>query len=210
MRGMETAGTISPRAGVEATSLTLLERVKAHDNTAWRRLVGLYSPLVFSWCRRCGLGDEDTADTVQEVFAAVAGNLAKFRRDRPGDTFCGWLRVITRNQIRLHFRRAANRPQAVGGTDANLRIQELPDENLDDPDSVDGRERTGLFHRALDLVRCEFEERTWQAFWLTVVEEMPSAEVCQRLGMTAVAVRQAKFRVLRRLRAELGEVPGMV
>ena len=79
--------------GNDVTSLSLLERAKARDSGAWKRLVELYSPLVFSWCQRRGLSPEDASDVMQEVFASVAGHLVTFRRTRPGDTFRGgWLR----------------------------------------------------------------------------------------------------------------------
>jgi RNA polymerase sigma-70 factor (ECF subfamily) len=195
------------RPNAEVTSISLLERVRVRDDVAWRRLVELYSPLVFSWCRRSGLGDEDCRDLVQEVFAAVATNIAKFRREQAGDTFRGWLRVIARNQMRLFFRRGGGLMNAAGGTSANRQIQELPDNFLEDSDpDTDKREASDVFRRALDMVRSEFEQHTWQAFWLTTVDERPSADVCRELNMTSGAVRQAKYKVLRRLRSELGEV----
>ena len=40
-----------------ATSLSLLERARNRDSEAWRRLVELYSPLVFFWARRAGLAE---------------------------------------------------------------------------------------------------------------------------------------------------------
>ena len=55
----------------------------------------------------------------------------------------------------------------------------------------------------LDLVRAEFEQRTWDAFWKTTVEGRPATDVGQELGMSANAVYLAKSRVLRRLREEL-------
>jgi RNA polymerase sigma-70 factor (ECF subfamily) len=63
-----------------------------------------------------------------------------------------------------------------------------------------------LFHQALGLIRDEFEQRTWQAFWRMAVDNRTSAEVAGELGMTTNAVRMAKSRVLRRLREELGEL----
>jgi RNA polymerase sigma-70 factor (ECF subfamily) len=61
---------------------------------------------------------------------------------------------------------------------------------------------SGLYRRALDLIRGEFEERTWQAFWLTAVEGWDTSAVAAELEMSPVAVRIAKSRVLARLRAE--------
>src|SRR5262249_14847420 len=77
-----------------APSLTLLQRARARQPAAWERLVALYAPLVLHWCRRAGLGDADAADVFQEVFRSVSEHLNEFRRDRPGDTFRGWLRTI--------------------------------------------------------------------------------------------------------------------
>jgi RNA polymerase sigma-70 factor (ECF subfamily) len=197
----------APR-NTDATSLTLLERAKSRDVVAWHRLVELYTPLVFSWCRRAGLAPKDGQDVIQEIFAAVAANLDRFHRDRPGDTFRGWVRVIARNQIHQYFRRQAELPHATGGTDAQIRIQELPEQPLDEPDAAAAAqdEQQRLMRRGLELIRGEFELHTWQAFWLTTVEQRSSTEVCQQLGMTSGAVRQAKFRVLRRLRTELGDL----
>jgi RNA polymerase sigma-70 factor (ECF subfamily) len=48
-----------------------------------------------------------------------------------------------------------------------------------------------------------FEQSTWQAFWLYVVEDRPPDDVAAELEMTVEAVYQAKSRVLRRLRREL-------
>ncbi len=59
----------------------------------------------------------------------------------------------------------------------------------------------------MDMVRSEFEERTWNAFWRSAVEDEPTSEIAESLGITANGVRQAKSRVLRRLGQELGELP---
>ena len=48
-----------------ATSTSLLQRVRDADAAAWRRLVELYGPLIFAWGRRHRLGDEDAADVVR-------------------------------------------------------------------------------------------------------------------------------------------------
>ena len=63
-----------------------------------------------------------------------------------------------------------------------------------------------LFHRALDLIRAEFEPRTWQAFWRTAIDGREAKDVAADLAMSQGAVRVAKSRVLQRLRAELGDV----
>src|SRR5438132_5611065 len=88
---MNGSSGVQPSTG---TSRSLLERVKADDPTAWERLVTLYAPLVFHWCRRWHLQDQDIADICQEVFQAVVAHIETFRKERQSDTFRGWLRTI--------------------------------------------------------------------------------------------------------------------
>src|SRR5262249_20637092 len=117
------ASTEGPQPST-ATSRSLLERVKADDPAAWDRLVGLYAPLVYRWCRRWDLPDQEIADVFQDVFQAVAAHIGGFRRERPQDTFRGWLRTITQNKVRDHFRRQGREPggAGAGGTEAQLRL----------------------------------------------------------------------------------------
>jgi RNA polymerase sigma-70 factor (ECF subfamily) len=63
-----------------------------------------------------------------------------------------------------------------------------------------------LITHVLDLIRPEFAERTWQAFWRTAIEGGSAPEVAAELSMSAGAVRVAKSRVLQRLREELGDL----
>jgi RNA polymerase sigma-70 factor (ECF subfamily) len=189
----------------QATPLSLLERARARDENAWDRLVALYRPLLLFWCRRAGVPDSEAEDVTQEVFAAVARDLAGFRRDRPGDTFRGWLRTVTRNQILLHHRRNQGRVRAEGGSDALERLHEVVDPLLG-AEQDEQPEMDRLYRRALEQVRSEFEEPTWRAFWLTAIEGRSPAALADELGMSAAAIRQAKSRVLRRLKQELGEL----
>jgi RNA polymerase sigma-70 factor (ECF subfamily) len=188
-----------------ATPLSLLERVRANDAAAWRQLHELYQPLVRFWCARAGLTAPDVEDVTQEVFAGAANSLANFHRDRPGDTFRGWLRGITRNQILLFRRRNLNRPVAEGGSEALENLHQVHDP-LPPPDDSETAEISQLYRRALDQVRGQFEERTWQAFWLTVIEGRSPATLTGELGMTAAGIRQAKSRVLRRVKLEVGDL----
>jgi RNA polymerase sigma-70 factor (ECF subfamily) len=200
---------MKPPASVTGTSSSLLDRVKAREAEAWDRLVALYAPLVYHWCRRWDLREEDLADVFQEVFKTLLANIATFRKERPGDTFRGWLCRITRNKALDHFRRLRKGEAGAGGTQAWTRLSELPAPEAGeaaDPEEAAAMRR--LFLRALDLIRPEFEERTWQAFWRTAVEGRAPRAVALELSMTSGAVRVAKSRVLQRLREELGDLAG--
>jgi RNA polymerase sigma-70 factor (ECF subfamily) len=188
----------------QLTSLSLLDRVRANDQTAWTRLATLYQPLVLFWCRRANCPAAEAEDVAQDVFASVASGLSGFRRDRPGDSFRGWLRGITRNQVLMYFRRNRGRPRPVGGSAALGQVQNLPDLLAELPGEE--AEVGQVYRRAVEQVRGEFEQRTWEIFSRTVIDGLSPAAVADELHTTPAAVRQAKSRILRRLKQEMGEV----
>ena len=53
-------------------------------------------------------------------------------------------------------------------------------------------------------IRGDFDDPTWQAFWRLTVENHATADIAAELGISQGAVRQAKYRVLCRLREEMG------
>jgi RNA polymerase sigma-70 factor, ECF subfamily len=187
-------------------SSTLLDQIRARRPEAWRRLVDLYGPVVYRWCRQLGIARADAADVVQDVFTAVAGGAGRFRREGPGHSFGAWLRTITRSKVCDHFRRRRGLLNAEGGTTAQQRMLNLPeaaDESLSLSASLTPDSR--FARRALEVVRAEFEPRTWDAFWRIAVDGQSAAEVAAAMQLSLPAVYQAKSRVLRRLRRELSD-----
>jgi RNA polymerase sigma-70 factor (ECF subfamily) len=187
----------------DSTSSSLISRIRRRDDAAWEQFADIYAPLVYSWARRGGLRDNDAADLVQEVFRTVATKIDDFGVGRDQPSFRGWLWAITRNRLRLFYRQLEKRPEATGGTDAARRLEQLPDwiDHQDDPTT--GDERTNLAQRILTVIRGDFDEKTWRAFWRMAIDEHSATEIAEDLKTTPAAVRQAKYRVLCRLRDEL-------
>jgi RNA polymerase sigma-70 factor (ECF subfamily) len=186
--------------------MSLLQGVKARDPEAWRRLLYLYGPLVAHWCRTARVPHQDADDIAQEVFLTVAAKIDGFRRERPGDTFRGWLWTVTRHKIGDWIRKRRAQTHEFDGPDAWTYLSAAADTDADDSDvAADAREVSDLYRRALDLIRSEFEEPSWQAFWRTAVEGQDAASVATALQLSRNAVYVAKSRILRRLREVLGE-----
>ena len=193
------------RSSSTATHRSLLQRARLRDAAAWERMIALYGPLVLGWCRAWGLREADAADAFQEVFQAVAAHLPGFHRGRAGGTFRGWLWTITRNKVNDHYRRDAREPAGIGGSEARDLLARVA--GAGPPDEAGGEAAdTALLHRALAMIRGEFEPRTWEAFWHTAVDGRAAADVAADLGMTPGAVRVAKSRVLHRLRTDLEDL----
>ena len=189
-----------------STSHSLINRLQQNDPPAWSDLVYLYSPLIQYWALRAGLPQKECADVLQEVFRSVVTNIHQFKKQKKQDTFRGWLRTITRFKVADYFRKNQEGADAIGGTEANIRMNLTSDVD----DEFDGDEQALMaehehLKRALNMIRSDFKESTWQAFWGVVVENKSTDEVAKQLNMKTGAVRVAKSRVLKRLRDQLGE-----
>jgi RNA polymerase sigma-70 factor (ECF subfamily) len=200
----------SPRIGAAssyATSQTLLDRVKDQDQDAWTRLVYLYSPLVYHICKRYGVTGANADDVAQEVFPAVAAgisqHLSECNKDR--STFRSWLAGITKHKLADWHRQQERQPQAAGGSHAYARLKDSPEPEVP-ADCDDPSVTHSICHRALQLIRAEFEPQTWQAFWRTAVDGQSAVAIAAELTMSEAAVRKAKSRVLHRLKLEIGDL----
>lgn len=199
-----------PEASVQ-TSLTLLGRVKVDDQDAWGLLTRLYGPIVYSWCRNMGLQPDDVEDVGQEVFRVVLIKLDTFEPGKKSSgAFRSWLWGITRLETLQHLRSAKRQPVGSGGTDHNMSLQRLQ-EVSQEPQSIAGlTPQQLLLQSAIEILKSELDPRTWRAFWDMAVKGRPAQDIGKELGMTAKAVRQAKFRVTKKLRELLNDdFPGL-
>jgi RNA polymerase sigma-70 factor, ECF subfamily len=192
---------------MNTTSLGLLERLKRAPPGAaeWRKLQDIYLPLVRSWLARVpGIGEE-ADDLAQEVLVVLMRELANFERIRDG-SFRAWLRQITVNRIRAFSKMRRRQPLAGLGRESDQLLEQLEDPSSDLAQQWDRDHDRHVFQKLQSLVQPDFEPRTWEAFVLFALQERPAAEVSNKLGISEGAVIQAKFRILKRLREEAGEL----
>lgn len=189
----------------QPTSPSLILRAKKLDSSAWERLSRLYTPLVWQWVRKSHLQNNDAADVVQEVFQAVAKSIEKFESGEGLPPFRAWLWGITRHKILDHFRSVTKHPKADGGTNAHLRFMQVPVQEPieEDSDTNNVDDQDALAFRALQLMKTDFKEKTWQAFWRVTIEEESPADVAKDMGISVGSIYTAKSRVLSHLRSEL-------
>lgn len=183
------------------TRASLLNRLcEPASEEAWAEFVRLYRPLVYRVARVRGLQHADAEDLSQEVFAAVSRSIDSFD-PRMGGSFRGWLFRITQNLCVNHLVRRAG-PIGSGDSEVLRKLTELPAEEATQTLFLleDLRLR---FRLAAEKLKSEFSEATWQAFWLTAVEQMSILETAEKLGKSEGAIRVARCRVLARLREEL-------
>ncbi len=189
-----------------STSISLLERVKSGEESAWERMVNLYYPLVCRWCACKGLQPHDCVDVAQNVFVAVAKHIRRFRKETQHDSFRAWLRTISQSKLNDHWRRHEKQAPSLGGSEARRWLSEVPDVAAQESgEAANVDEEAVVVRAALESLSVEFEPRTWKAFWRVAVDGQPATQIAEELDMSSNAVYLAKSRVLRRLREELEE-----
>lgn len=205
--------------GPTRTSTSLILRIQANEAEAWNRFTWLYGPAIYSWCRKYRLQPADAKDVSQEVVTQVLTKIGCY--DRMSGSFRGWLWTITRNKVIDFFRKQSKSPEVVGGTDHAMNIAAHADETLEVelssnecPDKEASAE--SIFHRAIELLRGEFEPGTIQAFIRFAIDGVAAKEVARELswaGSTkkdeakgAKRVRMCKVRVRKRLKDEFGDI----
>ena len=190
---------------VNTTRPSLLVRIRdLRDELAWSEFARLYTPLISRYARKRGLQDADASLVTQDVLITVARTIHRFEYNRKSGSFRGWLKVVTRSRLNDLLRAQGGEVQGTGDTGMLNVINEQPDASQ--PDLWEREFRRTLFEWAVDRIRCDFEDTTWQAFWQTSVADRESREVAEELGLSVGAVYIARSRVLARLRKEIEDV----
>jgi RNA polymerase sigma-70 factor (ECF subfamily) len=176
---------------------------------AFEEIVARYQARAYRLACRLVGRDGDGEDVLQEAFLSVYRSLGSFRGD---SRFSSWLFRIVTNAALMHRRGRKRRPveslEAFMPTfDANgthalepaelqvaARAEELLDRRL-----LAEKAQAGI-DRLPDLYR--------DAFVLRDLEELPTAEVAEVLGIEAAAVRQRVHRARLMLRGYLGSLVG--
>jgi RNA polymerase sigma-70 factor (ECF subfamily) len=120
-------------------------------------------------------------------------------------SFRAWLRQITVNQARAHFKKRRRRPVTGLAGGAEDILAQLADPNSDLSHQWDQDHDRHVSQKLLALVKNDFEKSTWEAFSRFALDGKPAAKVAEELGISENAVLLAKSRVFKRLRREAGE-----
>src|SRR5262245_29850260 len=188
------------------TSLSLLERLcREPDAEFWRRLVDVYTPVLYAWLRRYDvIAAADADDLVQDILLTVSKEMPTFEPRPERGAFRGWLRAILVNRLRHFWRGRKHRPIAVGGSDFLEQVEQLSDGRSALSKLWDAEHDRHVMQRLLDLAEPRVAPGTWLAFRRQVIDGMSPETVAAELNMPLHSVYAAKSRLLKALR-ELAE-----
>jgi len=186
----------------QESSLSLLKRAQAGDETALNALIARYLPRLRRWATGrlpvSARGMSDTQDLVQDTVSQAFRKIDSFEIRGEG-ALQAYLRQALLNQIRQEIRRASRRPtRADGDLDEAASGLEHPGPSpLEEAIGAQGLER---YEQALARLRDEDRE----AIVARIEMGLSHAEVAEALGKpSANAARMAVERALARLLKEM-------
>ncbi len=189
------------------TRYSLLLRLHdASNDVAWMEFVELYEKALFHYVRSKGLQDADANDVVQQVLIAVHRSVDGWTPQGAG-SFRAWLLRVASNLATSVVRQKYRQRMLTGGTTINKALKAASSTtHRDASEEEEFQWRQWAFCWASTRVQGEVADKTWQAFWLTAVDNQPSADVASQLGLSIGAVYAAKCRVLQRMRDSVREI----
>ncbi|WP_197440141.1 sigma-70 family RNA polymerase sigma factor [Polystyrenella longa] len=170
------------------------------DVEAWDEFVTIYQPLVYRLALKKGFQDADAHELVQEVHLAVSRAVDRWEPISGGPRFRDWLFQIARNLMINFMTRRKYKPWATGSPQIEALLNEHADPHGEESRLFDLEFRREVFQWAACQVEENVQPSTWQAFWMSSVEDIPIPEVAERLQMTVGAVYIARSRVIGRIR----------
>lgn len=206
---------------IPSTHISLLCDMMAPErrDEAWGLFQVRYHDLLHGWCRRRGLSTDNAEDLTQEILLKLFRELPRYAYDPAQGRFRSWLKAMVNNALTDSWRQQQRRPErvGVGGTafldqlvaiESPEALAELSE--LLEPEAratvAEVRSAAQVKMQAVERVKAKLKDSTWQAFYLTQVEQRSAAEVAQELNLTIATVYKACYRVKQMLGEEYRNV----
>lgn len=189
--------------------LRIADAQNAQNARAWDEFARLYQPVVYRIARHRGFQHADAEELVQEAMLAVARAVEGWVPDPERGRFRDWLQRIARNLMINFLMRRKHQVWGSGDSAMQRRLEAECDPDAAVSQMFEVEYRREMFCCAAEQVRGDVKENTWQAFWLSTVDDLPALEVARRLGMSIGSVYIARSRVMARLRDEVRRMKEM-
>ena len=187
------------------THPSLLLRLRGErDERAWAEFLVLYEPLVLRLMRRRGLQESDARDTTQQVLLRISGAIERYQPDGAEASFRRWLFRVARNVVVTFLTKQSRQAEAMD----DRQLAEVLDATLaasPESDLFDQEYRQQVLAWAMEQVRREFHNSTWQAFVETSINGRVIADVARELKLSPGSVYVARSRIIARLRSKVEE-----
>ncbi|MDB4533870.1 sigma-70 family RNA polymerase sigma factor [Vicingaceae bacterium] len=186
------------------TSASLILRLQdPADHAAWSQFAEIYEPLIARMATQMGMQPADVAESTQEVLMHLTSVVRQWQPREQTGSFRSWLRRVARNVMIRFLQTRDHRCMGTGDTGVHKQLAENSNRLGFESQLYDIEFRHQVFGWVVNKIEKDFQQPTWQAFWLTMVENRPIKEVANEIQVSVGAVYIARSRVMRRLQNEV-------
>ena len=194
---------------LETRASLLLKIRDPRNKEAWREFIDLYQPMIAAVARKFGLQAADAEELSQTVLVTVLQKQEQYKPNGQAGSFRRWLATVARHAAISQLRAQCRQP-TLGGSTIMHRLQNISDHSEDLlREEYHQEERRQLLTWAASEVRSRSDESTWQAFWLTSIQQQSVEHTAHQLGLTVGQVYVARSRILKRLREAVQQYTGV-
>ena len=186
---------------VPVPDMSLIERCRASDESAFNEVVSRYKAQVYNYIYRMTGSSDDAEDLTQEVFIRMYTSIDSFRSQSSLST---WLFRIASNLCIDRFRRSKTRAAAfsldepIQGNDSESG-HEIPDSTYEPQRLLENTEMA----EQIQLSLAQLPEKLRAAVILHDVEGLPYDEIAQIVGCPLGTVKSRLFNARMQLREKL-------
>lgn len=186
------------------TSASLLSGLRTSSQShryesCWERFVDRYTPQIYDWCRRSGLGHDQTEEVTQRLMVRLVVSLKTYQYD-PSQSFRSWLFVCTRHVIYRYWKEEASRKSRQLADQVELpqkqSLIEMLEEQFDREFEDEARRR----------VQAQVAQRDWHVFKLLTDSPDSPAAIAAKMELTVDNVYQIKSRIVAALTDEVARL----
>lgn len=177
---------------MNTTCPELLKNLRLGQNPeVWDSFVRIYHKSVVRWIRQAGANPAEIEDIAQEAFLTVFRLIKDFERRKPG-SFRSWIKTIIQLLVRHHASSRKTSKLALVDFDEMEIIEEDAGTLNDD--------RKELVNQAMQMIRGEFKDQSWEVFEQVYILEKSPREVAQAFGISVNSVYISTSRIMARLK----------
>ena len=185
------------------TKKSLIDAIRGGDEVSWEIFYQTYCPLILFCASQYELSSTEGEELVQIVMLKFFKAGKKFVYDTSRGRFRDYLGKIINNAIIDMLRAKKRNLSAIASYDS---VKESAPDGSYFEDIWHKEWRHHLFAQAVDVLRKQVSEKTFQAFELTVMKGLPAGKVAEFLSMTPGNVYEAKRRSMAALRKIMNEI----
>lgn len=190
------------------TRKSLIERIREQDGIAWEEFYETYAPLIRLHGGDWGIKQpQEVEDLVQNVMFCFFEKQDKFTYDPTKGRFRDYMRTIIRNQAcQIHRKQKGEKVQLSSEEKRDFKPQKVEEVSSNLEEQWNQEWRSFLYLQAIEKLRNQVDEKTFQIFQLYALRGVPCRRVAAFMEVSECSVYAAKSRCLEHLRQIIKEL----